>query len=481
MFSVFWKQLLLDINSFSDIAEWWDERAKPEIRNFCVMFSVERKKLRSQKKLFLLSYLKIVIDNKNWEEIIRVREQLDIMLKEDAWGFVVRSRFQQNAEAERASLFHAGKERKNTKNFISCLKRQDEVITDQADIENEVVSFFRALFNGHHDDTLTDRGSPFVPDNTNLDEMLHGISCMDKPDKDKLEVDICAEELEFVVGKCAKNKAPGLDGICYEFYQHTWHIIKGTFLSVLQCQLDRHKLIKSDTKGVTRLLSKVDGIPKVDELRPITLLNSDYKILAKVLVLRMKPVMPQIINSGQLCSVGKKNILFGVFNALSSFAYVNQKKRGACILSLDLFKAYDRVFLPFLVSVMRKMGFGNTFCSWIKMLHLDASTRFILVKLSREISVSFSIRQGDPLAMLLFIIYIEPLLIYIEKRAKGLTLLHPLASPSGNEVVQCVEAYCDDLNVITDNDNDLLLVDCAVRKFEALSGAILSRNKLELS
>ena len=150
---------------------------------------------------------------------------------------------------------------------------------------------------------------------------------------------------------------------------------------------------------------------------------------------------------------------------------------SVCILSLDLLKAYDRIYLPFLLSVMRKMGFGNTFCSWMKMLHLDASTRFVLVKLSREISVSFSIRQGDPLAMLLFIIYIEPLLIYIERRAKGLPLLRPLASPSGNEVVQCVEAYCDDLNVITDNDSDLLLVDCAGRKFEALSGTILYRNQ----
>ena len=112
----------------------------------------------------------------------------------------------------------------------------------------------------------------------------------------------------------------------------------------------------------------MDGIPRVEELRPITLLNCDYKILAKILVLRMKPVMPHIIRSGQLCSVGKKNILFGVFNVLSSVLYVNQKKRGACILSLDFFKAYDRVFLPFLICVMRKMGFGDIFVSWIQII-----------------------------------------------------------------------------------------------------------------
>ena len=132
--------------------------------------------------------------------------------------------------------------------------------------------------------------------------------------------------------------------------------------------------------------------------------------------------MPQVIKSSQLCSVGKRNILFGAFKILSSMLYVNQRNRGACILSLDFFKAYDRVSVRFLVRVMKKLGFGKIFCSWILMLHEGARTKFILASLSREIDVSFSIRQGDPLAMLLYIIYIEPLLMYIEKRATGLTL-----------------------------------------------------------
>ena len=177
MFNMFWKQLLKDVDGFPDISQWWDEKAKPEIKNFCVMFSMNRKKFRSQKKQFLLSYLKVALDSKNWEEIARVREQLDLLIKEDAWGFVVRSRFQQNAESERASLFHAGKEQKNAKNSLFSLRVQDRVITDQGEIENEVVNFFGALFNGHHDTSLTNRGSPFIPDNGHLDEMLQDLGC----------------------------------------------------------------------------------------------------------------------------------------------------------------------------------------------------------------------------------------------------------------------------------------------------------------
>ena len=92
----------------------------------------------------------------------------------------------------------------------------------------------------------------------------------------------------------------------------------------------------------------------------------------------MKPVLPKVIKSSQLCSVGSKNILFGVFNILSSILAINQKNVGACLLSLDFFKAYDRVYLKFLFTVMKKMGFGEKFIAWIEMLHADAKTCFLL-------------------------------------------------------------------------------------------------------
>ena len=159
------------------------------------------------------------------------------------------------------------------------------------------------------------------------------------------------------------------------------------------------------------MIPKVSGTPQVDELRPITLLNCDYKIMTKVLVKRMRPILPDVIKSGQLCSVGNRNILFGVFNIISSVCYINQKNMGGMLISLDFYKAYDRVFIGFLIQVMQKMGFGGKFCMWIEMLHSGARTKFILSKLSQAISLSFSIRQGDPLAMILYILYAQPFLL----------------------------------------------------------------------
>ena len=94
-------------DEFSDVADWWDLMAKPKIKEFCIAFSIDRKKRRNSHKKFLLSYLKLVINQKNWDEVSRVRHELDVMLRSDLMGFIVRSRYKQNAEMERASLFHA--------------------------------------------------------------------------------------------------------------------------------------------------------------------------------------------------------------------------------------------------------------------------------------------------------------------------------------------------------------------------------------
>ena len=98
------------------------------------------------------------------------------------------------------------------------------------------------------------------------------------------------------------------------------------------------------------------------------------------------------------------------------------------------------------------------------MLHEGARTRFILGFLTRAIEVRFSIRQGDPLSMILYIIYVEPLLIALERSLLGLRVA---------SVRQTLEAYCDDINLLTNNLEDFARMEELIVKFEKCSGAIL--------
>ena len=195
---------------------------------------------------------------------------------------------------------------------------------------------------------------------------------------------------------------------------------------------------------------------------------------------RMNPSLPSVIRSSQLCTVGDRNILFGVSNILSSIFHASNKKRKGCLMSLDFYKAYDRVVLDYLLRVMTKMKFSATFRNWIKMLHNGAQTKFILTRLTEAINVNFSIRQGDPLAMLLYILYVEPLLLYLERNLKGMNILDSAAvagNPLNYGISEKLEAFCDDVNILTEHLSDIIKVDQIVSEFEIISGAILSRSK----
>ena len=70
--------------------------------------------------------------------------------------------------------------------------------------------------------------------------------------------------------------------------------------------------------------------------------------------------------------------------------------------------------------------------------------------------------------MLLYIIFMEPLLVVLERVLTGVRL---------NFVREVLEAYCDDLNILTEDEEDLTRLSDTVRQFEDVSGAILSRDK----
>ena len=112
-------------------------------------YSIQRKLSRDQRKQFLLALLNQALILKDWAEIGRIKEELDSMLKMDAIGFVIRSRFKQNAEEEKASIFHAAKEISNAKKSVSCLRINGVVEYDAVSIDEEVLRYFYALFNGH--------------------------------------------------------------------------------------------------------------------------------------------------------------------------------------------------------------------------------------------------------------------------------------------------------------------------------------------
>ena len=346
-----------------------------------------------------------------------------------------------------------------------------EVITeDMTKIEEIAVSFYDALFNGRHDKDLVDTGLPFQPTNTYLEEFLDQLPTLSEEAKTDLVKELTLEELENIVKNCPNGKSPGIDGLPYELYKSMWDVIGKEFLQVVKNQLSNFCLNESGRHGATVVPPKVDGVPDVTELRPITLLCCDYRIISKTLNGRLNPVMGEVVDSSQLATGEKeKNILTGAYDIIATVDYVNKNKKPAYIASYDMVKAYDRASVRFLLLVMERMGFPEKFRRWISMLHENATTCLVLpTGLSRVINVLFSFRQGDPIAMNLYILQQEPFLRLLRRTLSGLTI-------TNFKLVD--KSYCDDVETLSDDVNDLIKFDKVMEKFERTSGAILSRNQ----
>ena len=118
---------------------------------------------------------------------------------------------------------------------------------------------------------------------------------------------------------------------------------------------------------------------------------------------------------------------------------------------------------------MERMGFPELFRRWVEMLHHEATTCLVLPSgLSREIKVKFSFRQGDPIAMNLYILQQEPLLRMLRATLTGLTITNFKLRD---------KSYCGDIEQLSSDTRDLVKFNEVMEKFEMTSGAILSRTQ----
>ena len=117
--------------------------------------------------------------------------------------------------------------------------------------------------------------------------------------------------------------------------------------------------------GVITLLPKKEDATKVQQYRPICLLNVSFKIFTKVLTNRLSIVAQKIIRPSQTAFIPGRHILEGVVILHETIHEMHKKKKNGVILKLDFEKAYDKVKCPFLQQVLRMKGFSTTWCAWI--------------------------------------------------------------------------------------------------------------------
>ena len=180
------------------------------------------------------------------------------------------------------------------------------------------------------------------------------------------------EEFDIAVSQLSKNKTPGLDGLSSEFYQTFWPMIRSDMFSVFEYAINSGSLPKSFRKAVITLIPKKGDLANISNWRPVSLLNNDYKIFAKVLANKLKTHISNIVSEDQTYCIPERTI-YDNLNLIRDIIHIsNCNDTPLAIVNLDQKKAFDNVDHSYLFNTMRAMGIGDSFISLIQLLYNDA-------------------------------------------------------------------------------------------------------------
>ena len=123
---------------------------------------------------------------------------------------------------------------------------------------------------------------------------------LDPDEKEKSEGTLTKPECLESLKSMAPDKSPGTDGIPAEFYKVFWRDIADDLVDAIDYGFEKGQLSMSQRRGIIKLIPKRDAeLNQVKNLRPINLLNCDYKIAAKAIANRAKKALPKPINNDQ--------------------------------------------------------------------------------------------------------------------------------------------------------------------------------------
>lgn len=176
---------------------------------------------------------------------------------------------------------------------------------------------------------------------------------------------ISEEEVRQTVFQIPTDKAPGPDGFTGSFYHEYWDVVGKDVVDMVKAFWFSGKLLRKLNHTHLVLIPKVSSPRNMSQLRPISLCNVVYKVIAKLLTNRIKMVMPHLISANQSTFVAGRQIQDNVLVVHEILHSLNQQNDGdefSLAMKLDMAKAYDRVEWRFLLAMMGALGFPPMFC-----------------------------------------------------------------------------------------------------------------------
>ena len=203
-------------------------------------------------------------------------------------------------------------------------------------------------------------------DESDIDFFNTSMPKLNDLEKQKCEGLLTEHECFSALKDMKNGKSPGSDGITTEFYKLFWKYIKLFLINSLNSSFQKGSLNDLQKQSYITLLPKQGkDIEFLTNWRPISLLNTDYKIATKSIANRVKTILSSIISPNQTGFIKGRYIGESIRLLFEALDHTEEHTHALLFFS-DFEKAFDSLNHTFLFETLNHFNFGDSFINWIR-------------------------------------------------------------------------------------------------------------------